>query len=61
MNSLLNISMLYLFMGALCIVVYFNIPTELNSEFLSRWILILSLIYLVLGVSRLKKHFDSKK
>ena len=48
-------------MGSLCILVYFNIPTDLNSEFISNWILILSLIYLVLGGSRLIKHFNSKK
>ncbi len=61
MYSLLNVSLLYLLMGALCILVYFNIPSDLNSEFLSRWILILSLIYLVLGISRLRRHFNSKK
>lgn len=48
-------------MGALCIVVYFNIPSDINSEFLSRWILLLSIIYFVLGISRLRKHLQSKK
>ena len=61
MYSLLNVSLLYLLMGSLCILVYFNIPSDLNSEFISNWILILSLIYLVLGGSRLIKHFNSKK
>ena len=61
MYSLLNISYLYIFMGTLCIVVYFNIPSDINSEFLSRWILLLSIIYFVLGISRLKRHLRSKK
>jgi len=61
MYSLKNISYLYIFMGALCIVVYFNIPSDINSEFLSRWILLLSIIYFVLGISRLRKHLQSKK
>ena len=61
MYSLLNISYLYLFMGTLCIVVYFNIPADINSEFISRWILLLSIIYFVLGISRLRKHLKSKK
>ena len=61
MYSLLNVSLLYLLLGSICIIVYFNIPSDLNSEFISNWILILSFIYLVLGFSRLKKHFNSKK
>ncbi len=61
MYSLLNVSLLYLLLGSICILVYFNIPSNLNSEFISNWILILSLIYLVLGGSRLIKHFNSKK
>ncbi len=61
MDSLPNISYLYILMGTLCIVVYFNIPADINSEFLSRWILLLSIIYFVLGISRLRKHLKSKK
>ncbi|MEL0008928.1 MAG: hypothetical protein VW741_03555 [Flammeovirgaceae bacterium] len=60
MYSLLNISYLYIFMGTLCIVVYFNIPADINSEFLSRWILLLSIIYYVLGISRLRRHLNQK-
>ena len=61
MYSLKNISYLYIFMGTLCVVVYFNIPSDINSEFLSRWILLLSIIYFVLGISRFRRHLRSKK
>lgn len=47
-------------MGTLCIVVYFNIPADIDSEFLSRWILLLSIIYYVLGISRLRRHLNQK-
>ena len=61
MYSLLNISYLYIFMGTLCIVVYFNIPSDINSEFLSRWILLLSIIYLVVLIrtNHTKEQFRS--
>lgn len=61
MYSPLTISYLYLLLGMICIVVYFNIPEEINSPFISQWILVLSLIYFVLGGSRLRKHLKNKK
>ena len=56
MYSLQKISYLYLFMGAISLIVYFNIPEKINSPYLSRWILMLSIIYFVLGLVRLVRH-----
>jgi hypothetical protein len=61
MYNLLTISYLYLSLGIICVIVYFNIPEEINTSFISQWILILSLIYFVLGGSRLRKHFKKNK
>ena len=46
-------------MGAISLLVYFNIPEKINSPYLSRWILMLSIIYLVLGLARLIRHIKN--
>ena len=56
MYSLLNVGRLYLVMGFISILVYFNIPDEMNESTMATWILGLSLIYFVLGIIRLVKH-----
>jgi len=61
MYSLFNVSLLYIGMGSLCMLVYFNIPEDLNTTSISRWILLLSTIYFVLGFSRLRKHFQNNE
>ncbi len=60
MYSLQKISYLYLFMGSISLLVYFNIPEKINSPFLSQWILILSIIYFVLGLVRLIRHIRNR-
>ena len=61
MYSLLNIGRLYLVMGFISIIVYFNIPEEMSKSSMSVWILGLSSIYFVLGVRRLIKHHKETK
>lgn len=61
MYSLFNVGVLYLCMGSLSILVYFNIPEEMNRSSMAIWILGLSTIYFVLGLSRLRKHFKKNK
>tara|TARA_B100000029_G_C17210630_1_gene827924 strand:+ start:418 stop:603 length:186 start_codon:yes stop_codon:yes gene_type:complete len=61
MYNLLNISILYLLLGSLSVFVYFNIPEDLNTNSISRWILLLAAIYFFLGLSRLRKHYKGKK
>ncbi len=61
MYSLFNVGILYLFMGCLSILVYFNIPIEMNSSSMAIWILGLSAIYFVLGLSRLRKYYKDNK
>ena len=56
MYSLLNVGRLYLVMGFISILVYFNIPDEMNKSTMATWILGLSLIYFVLGIIRLVKY-----
>ena len=60
MYSLLNVGRLYLVLGLISIVVYFNIPDEMNKSTMAVWILGLSLIYFVLGITRLVKHYKDK-
>ena len=60
MYSLLNVGRLYLVMGFISILVYFNIPDEMNKSTMAVWILGLSLIYFVLGITRLVKHYKDK-
>ena len=60
MYSLLNVGRLYLVMGSISILVYFNIPDEMNKSTMAVWILGLSLIYFILGVIRLVKHYKDK-
>ena len=60
MYSLLNVGRLYLVMGFISILVYFNIPDEMNKSTMAVWILGLSLIYFILGVIRLVKHYKDK-
>ncbi len=60
MYSPLAISYLYLILGIICIVVYFNLPEKINSSSISHWLLILSLIYFILGGNRLRKYFKNK-
>ena len=57
MYSLLNIGRLYLVLGFISIVVYLNIPDEMNQTTMAVWILGLSSIYFVLGIRRLIKHY----
>ena len=61
MYSLFNVGILYLCMGSLSILVYFNIPEEMNRSSMAIWILGLSTIYFVLGLSRLRKHYKKNK
>jgi hypothetical protein len=61
MYSLFNVGILYLCMGSLSIIVYFNIPDEMNKSSMAIWILGLSTIYFVLGLSRLIKHYKKNK
>ena len=60
MYSLLNIGRLYLVLGFISILVYLNIPDEMNQSTMAVWILGLSLIYFVLGITRLVKHYKHK-
>ena len=60
MYSLLNVGRLYLVLGFISILVYFNIPDEMNKSTMAVWILGLSLIYFVLGITRLVKHYRDK-
>jgi phosphotransferase system glucose/maltose/N-acetylglucosamine-specific IIC component len=60
MYSLLNVGRLYLVLGFISILVYFNIPDEMNKSTMAVWILGLSLIYFVLGITRLIKHYKDK-
>ena len=61
MYSLLNVGKLYLVMGSISILVYFNIPEEMSKSSMAVWILGLSSIYFVLGVRRLIKHYKENK
>ena len=61
MYSLLNVGRLYLVMGFISILVYFNIPEEMSKSSMAVWILGLSSIYFVLGVRRLIKHYKETK
>tara|TARA_B100001248_G_scaffold4112_1_gene3038 strand:+ start:1183 stop:1368 length:186 start_codon:yes stop_codon:yes gene_type:complete len=61
MYSLLNVGRLYLVMGSISILVYFNIPEEMSKSSMAVWILGLSSIYFVLGVRRLIKHYKETK
>ena len=61
MYSLYNVGILYLFMGSLSILVYFNIPDEMNQSTMAVWILGLSSIYFVLGIRRLIRHYKENK
>ena len=60
MYSLFNVGILYLCMGSLSIIVYFNIPDEMNKSSMAIWILG-SVQYFVLGISRLIKHYKKNK
>ena len=61
MYSLLNVGRLYLVMGSISILVYFNIPEEISKSSMAVWILGLSSIYFVLGIRRLIKHHKETK
>ena len=61
MYSLLNVGRLYLVMGSISILIYFNIPEEMSKSSMAVWILGLSSIYFVLGVRRLIKHYKETK
>ena len=61
MYSLLNVGRLYLVMGFISILVYFNIPEEMSKSSMAVWILGLSSLYFVLGVRRLIKHYKENK
>ena len=61
MYSLLNVGRLYLVMGFISILVYLNIPDEMNGSTMAVWILGLSSIYFVLGIRRLIKHYKENK
>ena len=61
MYSLLNVGRLYLVMGSISILIYFNIPEEMSKSSMAVWILGLSSIYFVLGVRRLIKHYKENK
>tara|TARA_B100000989_G_scaffold153459_1_gene114485 strand:+ start:739 stop:924 length:186 start_codon:yes stop_codon:yes gene_type:complete len=61
MYSLLNVGRLYLVMGSISIIVYFNIPEDMSKSSMAVWILGLSSIYFVLGIRRLIKHYKENK
>jgi len=61
MYSLLNVGRLYLVMGSISILVYFNIPEEMSKSSMAVWILGLSSIYFVLGIRRLMKYYKENK
>ena len=61
MYSLLNICRLYLVLGFISILVYLNIPEEMNQSTMAVWILGLSSIYFVLGIRRLVRHYKENK
>jgi len=61
MYSLLNIGRLYLVLGFISILVYLNIPEEMNQSTMAVWILGLSSIYFVLGIRRLIRHYKENK
>jgi hypothetical protein len=61
MYSLLNVGRLYLVMGSISILVYFNIPEKMSNSSMAVWILGLSSIYFVLGIRRLIKHYKDNK
>ena len=61
MYSLLNVGRLYLVLGFISILVYLNIPDEMNESTMAVWILGLSSIYFVLGIRRLIKHYKETK
>tara|TARA_B100001057_G_scaffold429444_1_gene455547 strand:- start:318 stop:503 length:186 start_codon:yes stop_codon:yes gene_type:complete len=61
MYSLLNVGRLYLVMGSISILVYFNIPEKMSKSSMAVWILGLSSIYFVLGIRRLIKHYKDNK
>ncbi len=61
MYSLLNIGRLYLVLGFISILVYVNIPEEMNNSTMAVWILGLSAIYFVLGIRRLIRHYKENK
>ena len=61
MYSLLNVGRLYLVMGSISIIVYFNIPEDMSKSSMAVWILGLSSIYFVLGIRRLIRHYKENK
>ena len=61
MYSLLNIGRLYLVLGFISILVYLNIPEEMNQSTMAVWILGLSSIYFILGIRRLIRHYKENK
>ncbi len=61
MYSLLNVGRLYLVLGFISILVYLNIPDEMNESTMAVWILGLSSIYFVLGIRRLIRHYKETK
>ena len=61
MYSLLNVGRLYLVLGFISLLVYLNIPDEMNESTMAVWILGLSSINFVLGIRRLIKHYKETK
>jgi len=60
MYDIYKISIFYIFMGFVCLIIYFNIPSDTSSSFYKQIILILGAIYLVLGGSRLYNYYKEK-
>ena len=60
MNNIYKVSVFYIFMGFICFIIYFNIPSDISSSFYKQIILILSVIYFVLGGSRLYNFYKEK-
>ena len=60
MNNLFYISIFYLIMGGICLSIVISVEDDYNITFYKQIILGLGIIYLVLGGSRLYKHFNGK-
>lgn len=60
MNNLFYISIFYLIMGIVCLSIVISVEDAHNITFYKQIILGLGIIYIILGGSRLYKHFNGK-
>ncbi len=59
-NNLFYISIFYLIMGIVCLSIVISVEDAYNITFYKQIILGLGIIYIILGGSRLYKHFNGK-